>query len=703
MSGWVADPDATLRWAAEVLRSRRAGVESRARAWHAAAVAHMERCAPTLARRAARRGLALAASPELQLVLAWIEQDRGNPRESRRLLNLAQPRLRGAPLARARCLRGLQHCVAGQYREAHRQLSIAITGSRRHGDRHWLANALNGRGVVRIYLGRLPAADRDLAAASALYRELGQTERAATCVHNRGCVALQADDHPRALRLFDEAVRAGLRTGARAEALIDRAHALLGAGLLAEAGKVLVQAADLLDGTGRRMRLAEASLALAHCAARAGRREIALDAARRARDLFRAQRRPGWLAAAESVELRLTGGPGAEAVARRCVRHGFAVEAAELRLAAGDRTSLNLVQANRSSGPTRLRALGWLAGARLAALDGDRRALLAACRAGLRIGVADLADEFTAIAVPAALDSGRAWDVLRWIARVPPTGVIERLGSQAMVCYARHGDQWLAVSVVDGQARLHRLRGGVDVETLRFAVAHGEAPTMARRHDDILLAPLRPVIGDRALVVVPTTELHGLPWAALPTCAARPVSVAPSVPAWLHASQHDSTVDNPVWVAGPNLRHAVREVRALHRRWGGTLLTGRRATVAAALSTMDGAELVHIAAHGRFRGDAPSFSHLELADGPLHAYDLAGLSRPPRVLVLSACEGALSALPGHGTRAVIASTLPVPDDAAVELVTALHSHLRAGAAPAEALARAQAEHGHLGFVCIGAG
>ncbi len=136
----------------------------------------------------------------------------------------------------------------------------------------------------------------------------------------------------------------------------------------------------------------------------------------------------------------------------------------------------------------------------------------------------------------------------------------------------------------------------------------------------------------------------------------------------------------------------------------------------AALAAMDGAGLVHIAAHGRFREDQPLFSCLELARGPLFGYDLQRLVVPPRLVVLSACDAGRSAVwPGgeaigmatallrHGTATVIASVQPVPDRQAVGLVTALHAGLAAGLGPAEALAGAQAEHGQLGFVCFGAG
>jgi len=62
-----------------------------------------------------------------------------------------------------------------------------------------------------------------------------------------------------------------------------------------------------------------------------------------------------------------------------------------------------------------------------------------------------------------------------------------------------------------------------------------------------------------------------------------------------------------------------------------------------------------------------------------------------------------------GTRTVIATLLPVPDDRVRQLMLALHRRLRDGAGAAVALARARAEvepepPGALSsFVCLGAG
>jgi CHAT domain-containing protein len=243
----------------------------------------------------------------------------------------------------------------------------------------------------------------------------------------------------------------------------------------------------------------------------------------------------------------------------------------------------------------------------------------------------------------------------------------------------------------------------------------------------MLLLPLANELGDRELVIVPTGPLHALPWPALPGCAGRAVSVAPSAALWHRAATGPLETDgHRVFAAGPDLPHATAEVAALARRRAGARLTGRRARVDAVASALDGAGLGHIAAHGSFRADNPLFSALHLADGPLTVYDLERLGRPPRHLVLSACDSGLpavhpgdellgltAALLGLGTRSLVATVVPVPDRTSRPLMLRLHHHLDAGLGPAAALTRAQLDVARrddvtarvtaLGFVCFGAG
>jgi CHAT domain-containing protein len=169
---------------------------------------------------------------------------------------------------------------------------------------------------------------------------------------------------------------------------------------------------------------------------------------------------------------------------------------------------------------------------------------------------------------------------------------------------------------------------------------------------------------------------------------------------------------------GPGLPHAEAEIDDLAQRYPlAKPLVGADATAQAVAEALDGAQLAHIAAHGRFRSDNPLFSSLELADGPLTVYDLEGIRQAPATLVLSACDAALSGIrPGDelmgvasavfalGTRTLIASVAPVGDAETRELMNVFHDALGRGLTPALALVKAQqAVPDARGFVCFGAG
>jgi CHAT domain-containing protein len=301
-----------------------------------------------------------------------------------------------------------------------------------------------------------------------------------------------------------------------------------------------------------------------------------------------------------------------------------------------------------------------------------------------------------------------------------------------------------AVTVANGKPRLHRLGEaaavGKEVASLRFSlrslatarpgsrVADAMADvtaTVAERLDALLIAPLH-VEGPDPLVLVPTGELHALPWSLLPSLAHRPLAVAPSLKLWERAARESAASTRRVLAAGPRLPAATEEIQTLRRRDAGALaLVGADATVARVAEALDGAESAHLAAHGHFRDDNPQFCSLELADGALTVYDLERLSRTPRRLVLSSCESGLStvhagdelmgftaALFALGTATVIAAVVPVPDEAAKGLMLALDDALRRGTPPAQALVDARAASAsderrqtvaRAAFVCFGAG
>jgi CHAT domain-containing protein/tetratricopeptide (TPR) repeat protein len=297
---------------------------------------------------------------------------------------------------------------------------------------------------------------------------------------------------------------------------------------------------------------------------------------------------------------------------------------------------------------------------------------------------------------------------------VPPRLLAEALGERALVEFVQLDDVLHAVTVAAGRLRLHRLgplppirqlidripfglrllaRPGTSAASRAAALVLLRAAS--RGLDDMLLAPLAAQLGDRPLVLVPTDPLHALPWSTQPSCAGRPVTVAPSAALWFTASTApppqaptaptatnptatDFTLTSPtltsptatdftatdftattpaattpaatapagtaltgspvVVVAGPGLPGAQAEAAAIAAIHSTRALDGSAATVTATLAALNGARLAHLAAHGRVHPDNPLFSALLLADGPLTAYDLERLPRLPGLVILAACD-----------------------------------------------------------------
>ncbi|CRK60296.1 Tetratricopeptide TPR_4 [Alloactinosynnema sp. L-07] len=652
---------------------------------HAAALAHQERGEPLLAKPHARRALAIAATraqaAESELVLAWICQQLGDHTSASRLITTAKPKLPTRLRGRADCLTGLRLCMEADHKSAFDVLSAAADAVE---DPRWRANALVGAGVSAGYLHRFSLAHDLLDEARALYRGLSEFERAATCLHNKGFVAAQAGEFDRALVLYAEA---GIDATRRPEVLVDRANALLGTGRVEEAGKALARASSLLGVAGRGPDFAEATLAHARCALRAGDRSAAVTSAEAAVELFQAQGRPAWADRAVAVRLRAAGKPSAP-VAVACERAGWLVEAAELHLLGG---RADLVERHRHATSAELRSLGWLARSRTAK---TRQGVFAACRAGMpdhRLAAAGLSE---------AVAGGDPRTVFSWI-EPGSLDVAGQLGERALVNLFVHKGQMMAVSVVRSRFRLHELGSAERIvaagEMLRRGCALaarggcGE-PVAAAAAVDGLVAEVSRAAGDRELVIVPG-DLRIL-WSALPSFIGRPLVVAPSASAWVRADRVRPARGDAVWIAGSGLSHASAEVEDLRTRHGGVAFTGEAATVRAVALTR-GARLVHIAAHGRF-GPA-----LALADGLLRPADFRSV---PGQVVLAACESAgfAESLLARGTASVIASDIPVPDGRAGSFMRAFHAGVASGQRFSQALAEAQMAHGHLGFLCFGA-
>jgi hypothetical protein len=322
----------------------------------------------------------------------------------------------------------------------------------------------------------------------------------------------------------------------------------------------------------------------------------------------------------------------------------------------------------------------------------------------------------------------------------------DHLGETALVEFLELEQTLHAVTVIDGRTRLHAL--GPDdlvrhcLTHLPFALhrlAHPATPTAqikaaisvldrcAATLHATLLAPLVTCIGDRPLLIVPSGWLQSLPWSVLPSCAGRPISVAPSAALWyVAACRRPSRDGGVIVVAGPGLPGALAEAHAIASMYpAARILHGTRATASEVAAAMNGTQVAHVAAHGTVRADNPLFSSLMLADGPFTVYDLERLASTPHHVILAACDtarshvtageeilGLAAALLTQQTASLIAPVMPIPDSETAPLMASYHQRLIAGDSAARALAHAQQVHRNdstrsrasaASFICLGAG
>ena len=313
-----------------------------------------------------------------------------------------------------------------------------------------------------------------------------------------------------------------------------------------------------------------------------------------------------------------------------------------------------------------------------------------------------------------------------------PAELREAIGERVLVEYVEHDGRLHAVIGTRRRFSLRCLGSAQEAATaratLRFALgrlafrrssqtsleaAAALLERSCRRLGGLLIDPLTRQLDGRDLIVVPTGELHALAWALLPSLRGRTMTVAPSASLWYSRQCEELSEQRPatlragavVLVAGPRVAHAAEEISRIRSAFypRARMLEGPAATTRAVARAFERRRLAHVAAHGTFRADNPQFSSLELADGPLTVYDIERIARPPEWMVLSACDagrsevhpgdelmGTSAALLSLGTRAIVSSAAPVPDDGVTPIMIALHEQLARGHGLARALAIAQA-------------
>lgn len=295
-------------------------------------------------------------------------------------------------------------------------------------------------------------------------------------------------------------------------------------------------------------------------------------------------------------------------------------------------------------------------------------------------------------------------------------------GEGRIVQFHRLGDRVGLVEFGRGQidvvdvgplGRIDAAANSLRFALLRLIAGRGDAAGVRQRAaqlDGLLLGALRRHEPACDTVIVPLPQHQRLPWSLFESLGGAAVAVAPSLRHLADRRRRRASPANVAVVEGPRLHTSTDELRRIVAVWSShptASVTAPVDRVVEALTALESADLVHVAAHGVRRDGDGRFAQLVLADGDVTAFDLERLRSAPPLVVLSACEaGVVDALPGEqsiglstalfdrGCETVIAGTMPLPDSGATaELFGRLHEHLAAGSSPARALRDAQVELG----------
>lgn len=297
------------------------------------------------------------------------------------------------------------------------------------------------------------------------------------------------------------------------------------------------------------------------------------------------------------------------------------------------------------------------------------------------------------------------------LAKLDMAKLIDDLGPRTLLEIGESDGALIGVLVEDGRA--HYLELG-DASAARRQLSHvrfamRRSALRGREFDASALESLDQAIfgdlytGGEEIVLVPPPALMAVPWAALPHMKGRVVSLSPSAQIWRRARRRPRVAGRVVLVGGPDLEVATYEIDEIGRLHQGASVMTPDMTVEHVLETLPGSRIAHFACHASLSAENPMFSSLRLGDGDLNVYDIERLTRPPGIVVLSACDsgfsestagnelaGLTSALLTMGTRSVVASIGLVPDSSGTaDLMIDLHDGLTRGLEPARALTEAQ--------------
>lgn len=240
----------------------------------------------------------------------------------------------------------------------------------------------------------------------------------------------------------------------------------------------------------------------------------------------------------------------------------------------------------------------------------------------------------------------------------------------------------------------------------------------SRQLYNLLLKPVEEHLPhDGRVLIVPYGPLHLLPFHAL--LGAERYLIEQCEVAYLPAASMLTLQAAPASGIRPNrrgkrqslvfghsydgkLQHIIREAQAVAALLDTSPYLEKEATIKRLQQAHGAHTIIHLAAHGKNRSEAPDYSYLKLADGQLSMVDVFNLDLPAELVTLSGCETGLVVIGGGdellglgrgflyaGARSLLISLWSVEDASTATLMEHFYRGLLAGQSRAGALRAAQ--------------
>jgi len=299
-----------------------------------------------------------------------------------------------------------------------------------------------------------------------------------------------------------------------------------------------------------------------------------------------------------------------------------------------------------------------------------------------------------------------------------------------LVIFAATAERLMTQELPDGVEQLERLlpllhahldpKGWIDVQNPPENIVR----RLLNKLYNLLVKPVAEFLSSRTrqITIVPYGPLHKLPFHALYDGSHYlvenfQVHYLPASSILMHlqtrererALHSDSTkiASQPPLVLGftdnEHLQRIHDEAQTIASLLNGRCYLDRDATIEKLIEQAPGSPIIHLATHGQSRLDAPNFSYIRLADGPLNAIDAFSMDlKACELLTLSGCETGLALSGGGdeqlglgraflaaGATSLVMSLWPVEDNATNELMRLFYQNLLRGESKGQALRVAQ--------------